>query len=112
LPALRADRAECIGGGGSLIFGSARSAAALGPTAGDLVLLADARLVGEPDLSGVGSDALLATDLFQAHGLRRAGVQFFDHPRKRSPLAARNGEVIADEMQLPLAQRVPADSLA
>jgi len=47
------------------MFGSARSAAALGPTAGDLVLLADARLVGEPDLSAVGSDAILATDLFQ-----------------------------------------------
>jgi len=40
----------------------------LAQTAGDLVLLADARLVGEPDLYGVGSDALLATDLFQAGG--------------------------------------------
>ena len=68
LAVLGADCAEDIGGGGSLIFGCARSAAALGPPAGDLVLLADARLVGEPDLYGVGSDALLATDLFQALG--------------------------------------------
>ena len=63
-----ADRAEDISGGGSLIFGSAWARAALGPTPRDLVLLADARLVGEPDLYGVGSDALLATDLFQARG--------------------------------------------
>ncbi len=68
LAVLRADRAEDISGGGSLIFGSARARAALGPAAGDLVLLADARLVGEPDLYSVGSDALLATDLFQARG--------------------------------------------
>ena len=65
---LGTDRAEDIGGGGSLILGSAWARAALGPTAGDLVLLADARLVGEPDLYGVGSDALLAADLFQALG--------------------------------------------
>ena len=64
----RADRAEDISGGSSLIFGSAWTRAALGPTPRDLVLLADARLVGEPDLYGVGSDALLATDLFQARG--------------------------------------------
>jgi transposase len=42
--------------------------AALGPAAGDLVLLADAGLVGEPDLYGGGLDALLAPDL-----VRRAG---------------------------------------
>ena len=68
LAVLGADRAEDIGGGGSLILRSARPRAALGPAAGDLVLLADARLVGEPDLYGVGSDALLARDLFQARG--------------------------------------------
>jgi hypothetical protein len=65
---LGADCAEDISGGGSLIIGSARSCAALGPPTGDLVLLADARLVGEPDLYGGGSDALLAPDLFQARG--------------------------------------------
>ena len=68
LAVLGADCAEYISRGGSLISGSARTRSALGPTAGDLVLLADARLVGEPDLYGVGSDALLAADLFQALG--------------------------------------------
>ena len=65
---LGTDRAEDISRGGSLIFGSAWTRAALGPTAGDLVLLADARLVGEPDFYGAGLDALLAADLFQARG--------------------------------------------
>jgi len=40
----------------------------LGPAAGDLVLLADPRLVGEPDLYGFKIDALFASDLFQAGG--------------------------------------------
>ena len=62
------DRAEDIGGGGSLVFGSAWTRAALGPPAGDLGLLADARLVGEPDLYGLGSEAVLARDLIQASG--------------------------------------------
>ena len=68
LAVLGTDRAEDIGRGGSLIFGSAWTRAALGPAAGDLVLLADARLVGEPDLYGAGLDALLAPDRFQARG--------------------------------------------
>jgi len=62
------NRAEDISGGGSLVVGSAGARAAFGPTAGDLVFLADARLVGEPDLYGVGSDAVFAPDLFQAGG--------------------------------------------
>ena len=56
LAVLGRDRAEDVGRSGSLIFGSAWTRAALGPTAGDLVLLADARLVGEPDLYGAGLD--------------------------------------------------------
>jgi hypothetical protein len=40
----------------------------LGPTPGDLVLLADARLVGEPDLYRAGLDALFAPERFQARG--------------------------------------------
>ena len=63
---LGADRAEDIGAGGSLVLGSARTRAAPGPTPGDLVLLADARLVGEPDFYRLGGDALLARDLVQA----------------------------------------------
>ena len=68
LSVLRADRAEDIGRGGSLVAGRARTRAALGPAAGDLVLLADAGLVGEPDLYGGDADALLARDLVQAGG--------------------------------------------
>jgi hypothetical protein len=65
---LGADRAEDVGGGGSLVFGSARPRAAFRPTAGDLVLLSDARLVGVPDFYGLGSEAVLARDLVQASG--------------------------------------------
>jgi hypothetical protein len=68
LAVLGTDRAEDIGGGGSLIFGSAWTRAALGPTPGDLVLLADARLVGEPDLYRAGLDAPFAPERFQARG--------------------------------------------
>jgi hypothetical protein len=56
---LRTDRAENVGRGGSLIARGAGARAALGPTAGDLVLLADPRLV-EPDFSCAGINALLA----------------------------------------------------
>ena len=65
---LEADRAEDISGGGSLIVGSAGARAAPGPAPRDLVLLADPRLVGEPDLYRAGIDALFAPDLFQARG--------------------------------------------
>ena len=65
---LGTDRAEDISRGGSLVLGRARTRAALGAAPGDLVLLADARLVGEPDLYGGGLDALLAPDLVQARG--------------------------------------------
>ena len=68
LAVLGTNRAEDIGGGGSLIFGSVWTRAALGPTPGDLVLLADARLVGEPDLYRAGLDALFAPERFQARG--------------------------------------------
>ena len=46
----RADRSEDVGRGGSLIMGRRRPRAALGPATRDLVLLADPRLVLEPDL--------------------------------------------------------------
>ncbi len=63
-----ADRVEDIGRGGSLIFRGAGARSALGPTAGNLVLLADPRLVGKPDLYCAGIDALFSTDLSQARG--------------------------------------------
>jgi hypothetical protein len=51
-----------------LVFRRTRARAAFGPATGDLVLLADARLVRKPDLYGVGLDAFFALDLFQALG--------------------------------------------
>src|SRR5262245_30744716 len=42
--------------------------AALGPAAGDLVLLADAGLVGEPDFYRVAVKRLLARNCLQARG--------------------------------------------
>jgi hypothetical protein len=68
LAVLGTDRPEDIGRCGSLVFGRARARAGLGPTPGDLVLLADARFVGEPDFYGVGLDAFFAPDLLQARG--------------------------------------------
>jgi hypothetical protein len=51
-----------------LVFRRARARAALGPATGNFVLLTDARLVGKPDLYGVGLDAFFASDLLQALG--------------------------------------------
>jgi hypothetical protein len=68
LALLGADRAEDVGGGGSLVARRARASATLGPAAGDLVLLPDAGLVGEPDLYRVAVDALRASDRFQTRG--------------------------------------------
>jgi hypothetical protein len=68
LALFRADRAENIGRSGSLVVRGAGARAAPGPTARDLVLPADARLVGEPDFYRARIDALLAPDLFQARG--------------------------------------------
>src|SRR6201989_3006452 len=68
LAVLGTDRAEDIRRCGSLVLRRARARAALGPPSGDLVLLADARLVREPDLYGVGLDAFFAHDLRPAFG--------------------------------------------
>lgn len=65
---LRTDRAEDVGRGGALIARGRGTRSAPGPAPGDLVLLSDARLVGEPDLYGVGIEALLTRDFFQARG--------------------------------------------
>jgi hypothetical protein len=65
---LRADGTEDVGRGGALIAGSARAGTALGPPAGDLVLLADARFVLEPNLYGRDIDGLFARDFVQARG--------------------------------------------
>ena len=47
---VRADRSEDVGGLRSQIARCRRTGAAFGPPAGDLVLLTDPSLVGEPDL--------------------------------------------------------------
>lgn len=68
LALLRADGAEDVGGSGTLIAGCTGAGAALGPTAGDLVLLADTGLVLEPDFYLVAIDCLLLRDGIQARG--------------------------------------------
>jgi hypothetical protein len=66
LALLRADGTEDVGRGGALISWCRGTGAAPGPTTGDLVLLADARLVGEPDLYAVRIERLVTRDFFQA----------------------------------------------
>lgn len=68
LALFRADRTEDVGGGGALVTGSARAGTALGPAAGDLVLLADTGFVLEPDFYLVDVDSFLARDCLQARG--------------------------------------------
>lgn len=68
LALLRADRAEDVGGGGALIARRAGARAALGPPAGDLVLLADTGLVLEPDFYLIAIDRLRTRDCIQARG--------------------------------------------
>ena len=62
------DGAEDIGGCGALVAGCARAGAALGPSAGDLVLLANTGLIGKPDFYLVAVERLLARDGIQARG--------------------------------------------
>ena len=66
LALFRADGTEDVGRGGSLITGRTGTRAALCPAAGNLVLLTDTRLIGEPDLYPVRLDALVPRDGLQA----------------------------------------------
>ena len=68
LALLRADRSEDVGRGGALVTGRAWAGATLGPTAGDLVLLADTSLVCKPDFYVVAVERLRARDCLQARG--------------------------------------------
>ena len=68
LALLRADCTEDVGGSGPLVPRCAWTGAALGPAAGDLVLLADTSLICEPDFYRVDADRLLARDWVQARG--------------------------------------------
>ena len=73
-----ADRAEDVGGRGALVTRRAWPGAALRPAAGDLVLLSDTSLVGEPDFYRVAVERLRARDFFQAqwkaYGLPRPSL--------------------------------------
>jgi hypothetical protein len=66
LALFRTDRTEDIGRCGSLIPRSARASTALGPPAGDLVLLADTGLVLEPNFYLADVGRFFARDLIQA----------------------------------------------
>src|SRR5215831_13296420 len=68
LALLRADCTVDVGGSGPLVPRCAWTGAALGPAAGDLVLLADAGLVSEPDFYRVAVKRLLARNCLQARG--------------------------------------------
>ena len=68
LALLRADGAEDVGGSGALIAGRTGTRAPLCPPAGDLVLLADTRLVREPDFYLVAVERFLMGDCIQAGG--------------------------------------------
>ena len=65
---LWADRAEDVGRGGALIARSAWASAALGPAAGDLILLADTSLICEPDLYLVDVDRPFERNCLQTRG--------------------------------------------
>ena len=66
LALFRADGTEDIGRRGSLIPRRVRASAALGPPAGDLVLLADTSLVLEPNFYLADVDCFFARDFIQA----------------------------------------------
>ena len=68
LAILWADGAEDVGGGGALVTGCTRAGAALGPAAGNLVLLADTSLICEPDFYLVAVDRPLERDCVQTRG--------------------------------------------
>ena len=54
LAVFRTDRAKDVGGGSTLVLRGGRSGAALGPSPGDLVLLANTGLISKPHLYPVG----------------------------------------------------------
>ena len=68
LTLLRTNRAEDVRRRRALILRRGRSCAAFGPSARDLVLLADARFIGEPDFYRGYIDALFTRDFLQARG--------------------------------------------
>ena len=86
---LRTDRAEDVRRGRALILRRRWPRAAFRPSSRDLVFLADARVVGEPDFYRGGIDAFVARDFLQArwetYGMARpsSGVVPFARDPKR-----------------------------
>ncbi len=70
LAVLRTDGAEDIGRGGALIARRGRPCAALRPTPRDLVLLADAGLVAEPDFYRLAARARAPDIQVESKGFR------------------------------------------
>jgi hypothetical protein len=68
LALLGTDRAEDVSGSCPLVARCARAGAALGPAAGDFVFLADAGLIGKPNLYRVAVDAFRTRDRLQMVG--------------------------------------------
>ena len=68
LAVARADGTEQVGRGISLILRCRRPASATRPAAGDLVLLAYAGLISEPDFQRIEADVLLLGDACQRRG--------------------------------------------
>src|SRR4051794_16276147 len=68
LARLGTDSAEDVGRRRPLVMRRRGSGAAPGPTPGDLILLPNSGLVGEPDLYGAGGDAFRARDFLQEGG--------------------------------------------
>jgi hypothetical protein len=68
LALVRADRTEDVGRRVALVLRRRWAGAAPCPSAGDAVLLADAGLVGEPDLYRVEVEVLVARDACQRGG--------------------------------------------
>ena len=77
---LGTDRAKDVGRRCPLVLRRRRTRTSFGPTSCNLVFLADARLVGEPDLYAVGLDVLLAPGCVQARretSLKASTAPFF-----------------------------------
>jgi len=68
LALLRAHGTEDVGRSGALIVWGRGPCAALGPAPRDLVLLADAGFIGEPDFYGSRLDAFFACDFVKERG--------------------------------------------
>ncbi len=68
LAVLGRDRAENVGRGGAPVLGRGGPRAAFRPAPGELVLLADARFVGEPDFYVARIDAFFVRDFIETRG--------------------------------------------